>query len=48
MNFEYMPELHSQRGYFMVLLVMAVVALGMLCYFRWRGWIGSGARGDRS
>ena len=48
MNFENMPELHAERGYFAVLGVMAVLALVMLVYFYKRGWIGSGPRADRS
>ncbi|MFL6466697.1 MAG: magnesium/cobalt transporter CorA, partial [Pyrinomonadaceae bacterium] len=39
MNFEYMPELHSQHGYFITLGVMAVVAIILLIYFWRRGWI---------
>ncbi len=44
MNFEYMPELHSPRGYFVVLGAMAVVAAALVWYFRHRGWLGSSAR----
>jgi len=40
MNFEHMPELHSQRAYPFILVVMAGIAVGMLLYFRRRGWIG--------
>lgn len=39
MNFEYMPELHSRYGYFMVLGTMAVVFIFMLNYFRRKKWI---------
>ncbi len=39
MNFEYMPELHSERGYFVVLAVMVTMAGGMVAYFARRGWI---------
>jgi magnesium transporter len=42
MNFDNMPELHSQYGYFGTLSTMAVIALGLLIYFWRRGWIGSG------
>jgi magnesium transporter len=42
MNFEYMPELHAREGYFTVLVIMGLVVLGMLWYFRTRGWIGGG------
>ena len=40
MNFENMPELTQPRAYFFVLIIMIVVAVGMLGYFRHRGWIG--------
>ncbi|MFZ5425552.1 MAG: CorA family divalent cation transporter, partial [Thermodesulfobacteriota bacterium] len=40
MNFENMPELKWHYGYFAVLVVMAVTAVGMLFYFRRKGWIG--------
>ncbi len=42
MNFENMPELKSDVGYFIVLILMAVVAIILLMIF-WRlGWIGTG------
>jgi magnesium transporter len=42
MNFQNMPELKSERGYFIVLSIMAVVAIILLTIF-WRlGWIGTG------
>jgi magnesium transporter len=41
MNFENMPELGSRMGYFVVLVTMAVIAVGMTLFFRRRGWIGS-------
>jgi magnesium transporter len=44
MNFEYMPELHAREGYFTVLVIMGLVVLGMLWYFRTRGWIGGGGK----
>jgi magnesium transporter len=40
MNFENMPELHKSWGYPLALALMAGVAVGMLLYFRYRGWIG--------
>jgi magnesium transporter len=40
MNFDNMPELHSKYGYFGVLVIMVGVAVGMLLFFRRRGWIG--------
>ena len=41
MNFEYMPELRSRNGYFVVWGVMIGVAAGMAYYFKRRGWIGT-------
>jgi magnesium transporter len=38
MNFEVMPELKWQWGYFMVLGGMAVIALGLTLYFRAKRW----------
>src|SRR5688572_28703547 len=40
MNFENMPELTTRFGYFVVLALMFVVAVGMLLLFWLRGWIG--------
>ena len=40
MNFEYMPELHSRYGYYTVWVIMVLVAVGMLYYFKRKGWIG--------
>ena len=39
MNFEYMPELKWQYGYFGALGLMLAVALLMLAYFRRRRWL---------
>jgi magnesium transporter len=39
MNFKYMPELEWRWGYAIVLLVMAVVAVSMLLYFRRKRWL---------
>ncbi|MBW3661172.1 MAG: magnesium/cobalt transporter CorA [Gemmatimonadetes bacterium] len=39
MNFEYMPELGWRYGYFVVWGVMLTVAIGMLWFFRRRGWL---------
>jgi magnesium transporter len=39
MNFENMPELRTQNGYFLVLGIMAGVTLILLWYFWRRGWI---------
>ena len=40
MNFDNMPELHSRYGYFAVIAIMILVAIGMLLFFKRRGWIG--------
>jgi magnesium transporter len=40
MNFDYLPELHYAWAYPALLGVMAIVAIGMLIYFRGRGWLG--------
>jgi magnesium transporter len=39
MNFSYMPELAQPWGYPASLLVMLAVALGLLWFFRRKGWI---------
>ena len=39
MNFKYMPELERQWVYPLVLLVMGIVAIIMLIYFRKKKWI---------
>lgn len=39
MNFDNMPELHSQNGYYVVLVVCAVVAIGMIIYFQRKKWL---------
>jgi magnesium transporter len=39
MNFEYLPELHWRYGYFLVWGVFILIMVGMLWYFRRRGWI---------
>ncbi|RMF00158.1 MAG: magnesium and cobalt transport protein CorA [Bacteroidetes bacterium] len=39
MNFTYMPELDWPHAYFGVLGIMAVIALGMVVYFRRKGWL---------
>ena len=44
MNFENMPELHSRYGYYTVWAIMLAVAIGMLLFFRRRGWIGSSGK----
>lgn len=39
MNFEHMPELDWEYGYYSALLFMAIVVVSMLAYFRSRKWI---------
>ncbi|HEY6143358.1 MAG TPA: magnesium/cobalt transporter CorA [Flavobacterium sp.] len=38
MNFDHMPELRYENGYFMVLGFMFLVVFGMIYYFRRRSW----------
>lgn len=38
MNFEFMPELRWRYGYFAIWGMMIVTAIGLLSYFRKRGW----------
>jgi magnesium transporter len=40
MNFEFMPELRQRWAYPVVLCTMVASALGMLAFFRRRGWLG--------
>jgi magnesium transporter len=44
MNFDNMPELRSRYGYYATLAIMMVVAVGMLFFFWWRGWLGGQTR----
>lgn len=39
MNFKYMPELEYKNGYFIVWIVMIVIALALLLIFLKRGWL---------
>jgi magnesium transporter len=48
MNFENMPELHSRYGYYAVWVLMIIVAIGMLLFFRRRGWIGGKSREEQT
>lgn len=41
MNFEWMPELTWPWGYPAVLLLMLAVSVGLLVWFRRRGWLGA-------
>lgn len=43
MNFEHMPELGWRYGYGLAWLAMLSVAIGLLFFFRRKGWIGAGA-----
>ena len=38
-NFDYLPELHFKYSYFIMLGVMAVIALVMLFYFKRKDWL---------
>ncbi|MGH4122809.1 MAG: magnesium/cobalt transporter CorA [Clostridium sp.] len=38
MNFQNMPELTWKHGYFVVLLIMAIIATEMLLWFKRKGW----------
>lgn len=38
MNFHYIPELEWHYGYFLVMLLMSVVAIGMISYFKKKKW----------
>jgi magnesium transporter len=38
MNFEYMPELKWRYGYFIVLGFMAMIGVGMVLWFKRKGW----------
>jgi magnesium transporter len=40
MNFKYMPELNWTPGYFVVLGLMALVALGLIAWFKFHGLLG--------
>ncbi len=39
MNFKYMPELNWRFGYSLVLIVMVIIAVGMIVYFRKKRWL---------
>ena len=39
MNFKYMPELESAWGYPVILVLMLLVVVTMLTYFRRKRWI---------
>ncbi len=39
MNFDVMPELHWQYGYFVAIGTMLITAIGLLAFFKRRGWL---------
>lgn len=39
MNFANMPELEWKYGYFIILIVMAVIGISLVFYFRRRRWL---------
>jgi len=39
MNFANMPELEWRYGYFVILIVMAVIGISLVIYFRRRRWL---------
>jgi magnesium transporter len=39
MNFDNMPELRTQNGYFVVIGFMLLLVCGMLIYFRKKRWL---------
>lgn len=39
MNFEHIPELKYQNGYFIILGVMLLLFIGLLFYFKRKKWI---------
>ncbi len=39
MNFDHMPELHTEIGYYAVWTLMITVAGGMLLFFKKKGWL---------
>ena len=38
MNFENMPELTWEYGYFVVLGIMGILGVGMVLWFKKKGW----------
>lgn len=38
MNFKYMPELEYENGYYIVILFMILIVIGMIFYFKRRRW----------
>ncbi|MCK6537965.1 MAG: magnesium/cobalt transporter CorA [Polyangiaceae bacterium] len=44
MNFHHMPELTWRYGYFVVLGLMAALGIGLMVFFKLRGWLGDPGR----
>jgi magnesium transporter len=40
MNFDNMPELRTENGYYVVWAIMGAIGLGMFLWFVRLGWIG--------
>jgi magnesium transporter len=38
MNFQHMPELSYEYGYYITIVIMVVLAIGMAAYFKWKKW----------
>lgn len=38
MNFDNMPELHTENGYYIALGIMVVITVGMIIYFKVKDW----------
>ena len=39
MNFDNMPELHAKWGYHVTIIVMLIIALGLIYYFKKKNWL---------
>ena len=39
MNFEYIPELQYRNGYYILLGVMAIIATGLVVFFKKKKWL---------
>jgi magnesium transporter len=44
MNFEHMPELKSENGYYFVLLSMAMITFAIGVWFYRKGWLPGSAK----
>ena len=38
MNFQYMPELSWEYGYYFILILMFMVVIGMILFFKRKNW----------